>query len=164
VAVNLDAVIWEIYYEVYCHLFGISKYFDKLNDEDSGEKRVYTLFYKSFTRKDKSIPFWLELIHPSKIKWCDIGRSSRESCLLDIRLSSTLKKIIESNNGEIPDFKLVYSDEDEFSFSKLNLKTKEPLNLYVPNAKPQRSEPLSVYELMDDFCSVNYLDAESQAK
>jgi hypothetical protein len=64
----------------------------------------------------------------------------------------------------MPDFKLVYSNEDDFSFSRLNLEKKECLNLCTPKVKPQRNDPLSVYDLMDDFCSVNYLDAESQAK
>jgi hypothetical protein len=57
VTVNLNAEICGIYYNVYCHLFGISKYIDELNDEDSDENRVYALFYESFTGKDKSMPF-----------------------------------------------------------------------------------------------------------
>jgi hypothetical protein len=64
----------------------------------------------------------------------------------------------------MPDFKLVYFNEDDFSFSRLNLEKKENLNLCTPRVKPHRSGPLSVYDLMDDFFSVSYLDAESQAK
>jgi hypothetical protein len=71
---------------------------------------------------------------------------------------------MKSNNGKIPELKLVYLDEDDFNFWKLNFKTEETLNLVTPNVKPQRNGHLSVYDLMDNFCSVSHLDAESQAK
>jgi hypothetical protein len=71
---------------------------------------------------------------------------------------------MKSNNGKIPELKLVYSDEVDFNFWKLNFKTEESLDLVTPNVKSQRNGPLSVYDLMVDFCSVSHLDAESQAK
>jgi hypothetical protein len=164
VTVRNDAENLRIYYKIFRHLFGISNYAENQSDDDLGKNRLYTLFYESFTRKDKKLPFFLELICPPICKCCGIRRSNLKYCILDINSSLTLKEIIESNKGKLPDFKLFYIQEDEFSFSKLNSKTEEPLNLYVPRAKPQRSGPLSINHLMDDFFSVSYLDAESQAK
>jgi hypothetical protein len=75
-----------------------------------------------------------------------------------------LKEIIESNYGELPDFKFVYLDEDEFSFSRQNIKTEDAIDLYSPEENSKRSGPLSVYDLMDDFCSISHLEVKSQAK
>jgi hypothetical protein len=75
-----------------------------------------------------------------------------------------LKEIIESNYGELHDFKFVYLDEDEFSFSRQNIKTEDAIDLYSPEENSKRSGHLSVYDLMDDFCSISHLEVESQAK
>jgi hypothetical protein len=66
VAVSPDDEVWNIYYKVFDHLFGISNYADELGDHqhDSHKDLVYKLFCKSFKDSDKHMPFRLELIHP----------------------------------------------------------------------------------------------------
>jgi hypothetical protein len=58
-----------IYYLVFRHLFGISNYVNKIDDEESGGNKLYKLFCKSFDREKGSKPFLLELIRPSASKW-----------------------------------------------------------------------------------------------
>jgi ubiquitin C-terminal hydrolase len=166
VAMSSDNEVWEIYYKVFCHLFGISNYAEEWGDHqlDCDKDLVNELFRKSFEDSNRHMPFWLELIHPSYNNKCEFWKSYQESCFLDINSSTTLKEIMKSNYGKIPELKLVYLDEDDFNFWKLNFKTEETLDLVTPNVKPQRNGPLSVYDLMDDFCSVSHLEVESQAK
>jgi hypothetical protein len=164
VTVNLCDRICEIYFKVFYHLLGISNYENQTNCNKSDKNKISQLFLILFKNKERYMPFLLEFIRPSQSKWCGIWKSSEKSVILNIDSNLSLKESIKLNKGGLPDFKLVYSSEDDFSFSRLNLEKKECLNLCTLKVKPQRNEPLSVYDLMDDFFSISYLDAESQAK
>ena len=74
VAVGLDDSIWDLYYKVFVHLFGISNYAD-VQLESRDEEVVNNLnqvFLSLFTSKDKPVPFKLELAHPSYSTWCPL--------------------------------------------------------------------------------------------
>jgi hypothetical protein len=68
VTVRNDDENQRIYYIVFRHLFGISNYVNKIDDEESGGNKLYKLFCKSFERKDEPKPFLLKLVCPSVSK------------------------------------------------------------------------------------------------
>jgi hypothetical protein len=73
VAMSSDNEVREIYYQVFCHLFGISNYAEELGDHqlDCDKDLVNELFRKSFEDSNRHMPFWLELIHPSYNNKCE---------------------------------------------------------------------------------------------
>jgi ubiquitin C-terminal hydrolase len=160
VAVNLDDKVEKVYYKVFCHLFGISKFATKTQNYrynfNENIQTEYSAFCEAFKDSNKKQPFQLEITNPSNELLFKLDQNFDPSCcFLFFNQDIKMKDIFNLLDGKTPEFRLIYLNEEVISYSKLN-KVFEKSFYLTNHVLPRNKEKnKSIYDWIDDFCNVS---------